>query len=99
MKTCKICKEIKEFSEFYTREGSRDGYRADCKICNLIQKKKNYIKNPSKAIERASKRYKEKAEQIKQYTKDWYLKNLEKNRSVRREYYKSNIMISNNRGV
>ena len=35
MKTCKICLEPKALDDFYRAAGARDGYRSDCKVCNL----------------------------------------------------------------
>lgn len=45
MKECKICKEIKENSEFYKEKRVKDGLRAECKECHSNIKSKFYQEN------------------------------------------------------
>lgn len=45
MKKCSLCKEIKQFSDFYTSKQKRDGYDSWCKKCKLASQYK-YLKNP-----------------------------------------------------
>jgi len=54
MKRCKVCAEIKPFSGFYAAAGTRDGYRLECKACNLAARALKYRQNPRPAIERAT---------------------------------------------
>ena len=55
MKRCKICGELKPLEDFYRSPGARDGFRLDCKKCNLAVRAAKYRENPRPAIERATK--------------------------------------------
>ncbi len=50
-KRCTKCGETKAITEFYVMKGMRDGFRNDCKVCNLAAKKARYDADPQKAIE------------------------------------------------
>jgi hypothetical protein len=52
VKTCKICGESKPLDEFYRAATARDGYRSDCKRCNLAARRARYIEDPRKHIQR-----------------------------------------------
>jgi hypothetical protein len=54
VKRCKVCAEDKPLSEFYAAAGTRDGYRLECKACNLAARALKYRENPRPAIERAT---------------------------------------------
>lgn len=41
-KTCRICGVEKPVTEFHPRKDSPDGYRNDCRACNLAQQKARY---------------------------------------------------------
>ncbi len=53
MKRCRICNETKPLDAFYPMRGMRDGYRNECKRCNLARRKAAYAANPRPTIERA----------------------------------------------
>ena len=55
MKPCKICGQVKPLADFYRASGARDGYRSDCKSCNLAARRAKYIEDPRKHIERAQR--------------------------------------------
>ena len=42
MKRCRICNEMKPFDAFYRMKEMRDGYRNECKACNLARRKAAY---------------------------------------------------------
>jgi len=65
MKRCKKCGEQKTLGEFYRSPGMRDGYRSDCKSCNLAAKAARYRANPEPEIERARRWQKENPERYK----------------------------------
>ena len=54
MKRCKVCAESKPLTEFYAAAGTRDGYRLECKLCNLAVRAAKYRANPLPARERAA---------------------------------------------
>ncbi|HSH60575.1 MAG TPA: endonuclease VII domain-containing protein [Acidimicrobiales bacterium] len=55
MKRCKKCGQWKATSEFYRSAGMRDGYRNDCKVCNLAAKAARYRANPQPCIDRVKR--------------------------------------------
>lgn len=65
MKRCKKCGERKSLDEFYRSPGMRDGYRSDCKSCNLAAKAARYRANPGPDIERARRWQKENPERYR----------------------------------
>ena len=48
MKKCTKCKIIKDYKEFRTRKGSKDGLQSNCKECEKEQRKAHYLKNKEK---------------------------------------------------
>ena len=55
MKKCNKCQSMKPLSEFYKMAGMRDGYRNDCKACNLAAKALRHKSNPGPGRERAKR--------------------------------------------
>ena len=56
MKTCSRCKEKKDFDQFYFCRSSKDGFRYQCKKCNLEGTMSARKKNPESA-KRAKQKY------------------------------------------
>jgi hypothetical protein len=52
VKRCKKCGIVKPFEEFYREKGCRDGYRPECKVCNLAARKAWYAANREREIAR-----------------------------------------------
>src|SRR5687768_5078000 len=51
-KRCRDCGEVKPVTEFYVHAGCRDGYRPECKTCNLAEKARRHRANPQPARDR-----------------------------------------------
>jgi 5-methylcytosine-specific restriction endonuclease McrA len=104
-KKCRICGEIKAFSEFYKRKETRDGYRAECKQCKAVrakeyrdehveeikEKKARYRKENRELIKKSDKLYRQKNyDKIRNRQKKWNEKNKEKYLSYFHERYENN---------
>lgn len=90
MKICKECLIEKGYDEFYTRVGSKDGYRNDCKEC-FLKKRKEYIITHSEEnkIRRkgiCSKYYLKNKNNILKRQKSWL--EIDENKKKRYEYSK-----------
>ncbi len=62
VKTCRDCGICKPFNDFYVNQGSRDGYRPECKACNLATRRAKYLENPRPYIDRVLKWQRENRE-------------------------------------
>jgi hypothetical protein len=49
MKQCSVCKETKDFDQFYNYKTSKDGKSYRCKACDDVARKKWSTSNPEKA--------------------------------------------------
>ncbi len=67
MKRCKKCGAMKPLEEFYRSRGMRDGYRNDCKFCNLAEKRHRYIADPAAAKARVKRWQQENPERVNAY--------------------------------
>jgi hypothetical protein len=47
VKKCRLCHVDKPLSEFYEATGMADGYRSECKDCNLAQRGRRYREEPA----------------------------------------------------
>jgi len=74
VKRCRVCNELKPLNDFYRARTMRDGYRSECKKCNLAQRAASYRENPQPYIERAKK---------------WQQDNPERHARRQREYIES----------
>ena len=70
MKRCVVCGELKPVTDFYSMAGMRDGYRNDCKVCNLAARKRRYQADPAKAIARVKKWQQQNAERLNAYRRE-----------------------------
>lgn len=71
MKRCKKCGIWKPHGDFYKEKGCRDGYRPECKACNLAARRAWYRKNKDREIARV---------------RDWQVRNAEHHRAQQRKY-------------
>ena len=91
MKQCRVCNQTKPLDCFYKHSTGRDGYRNNCITCEKSRRKLSYQERfRDDYIARAQKNYEANKEKVLKRTKEWYQKDLEKNRKVRRDYYKNN---------
>jgi hypothetical protein len=71
MKRCKRCGEVKPYSDFYRGPGCRDGYRPECKACNLAARKAKYRADPAKEIARVREWRRKHREQFNEYQREY----------------------------
>jgi hypothetical protein len=58
---------MKLLADFYKMKGMRDGYRNECKACNLRQKHDRYVHDPKREIARVKKWQQENADRLNAY--------------------------------
>jgi len=75
MKRCKKCGEVKPLGEFYKAKGAADGYRTDCKVCNLADKKARYKADPETAISRVKAWQHANRDRLNEYQREYRAKN------------------------
>src|SRR5436309_7587857 len=93
MKRCTKCGKSKPLDEFYRATGMRDGYRSDCKACNLRAKHDRYIANPGPTIERVKKWVADNRERRRCYEEE-YKQSGRKGESDRRSHLKRKFGLS-----
>ena len=71
MKRCRKCKVVKPLDDFYRAKGMRDGYRWDCKACNLAAKKLWYEANRESVIAKAVTWQQENRERYNQRQREY----------------------------
>jgi hypothetical protein len=71
MKRCKVCGETKSLEDFYSSKLGRDGYRLECKACNLAARKAKYEADPKPHIERVKKWQQENADRLNAYRREY----------------------------
>jgi hypothetical protein len=81
-KTCCICKEKKDESEFHKHHNRRDGLASQCKLCAAAY----YANNKSKLLSKQSEYYANNKDKIKEY----YVVNKERIGKQNSEYYQAN---------
>jgi hypothetical protein len=70
-KVCRLCGVEKSLEDFYRARGSRDGYRSECKGCNLLQRKATYPERRDWAIARAKAWAEANRERYLQYQEEY----------------------------
>ena len=69
MKRCKKCGLTKPFDDFYREKACADGYRPECKSCNLAGRKAKYREDPKKEIARVRAWQQRNREHVNEYHK------------------------------
>lgn len=79
MKICSICKNKLEYSHFYRRNDTKDGFRYECKSClkqkSLTRNKRIKTENP------------ESVQKKSRSSKEWYIKNKERVKINSKNYH------------
>jgi hypothetical protein len=84
MKTCKLCKQLKDNSEFSPHSGFADGLQNRCKQCRNKKQKDAYKADPVKNKERSRNFYARNKEKVDARIKTYISANKEKIRERRR---------------
>jgi hypothetical protein len=71
MKRCRVCGERKPLTDFYKMAGMADGYRNDCKVCNLAAKAARTAANPEANRERVRRWQRENPERLQAYRREY----------------------------
>ena len=65
MKTCYICGENKDLTNFHKKSSSKDGYEHYCKLCHKDYNRQHYKQNKSKIVKQIRVRQKRQSESFK----------------------------------
>lgn len=82
MKTCTLCKETKELSEFPKKKQKKDGLSPWCKPCNSAKALEWRNNNPEKAKKLSARVYKNNKENRDAYMVEWRKANRPKMRAL-----------------
>jgi hypothetical protein len=73
-KKCRICQELKPLDGYYRAAGMADGYRSECKECNLAARARRYREEPGfqqRDIARVTRWRTEKPEKYAEQRRQW----------------------------
>ena len=84
---------MKPVADFYPHAGCRDGYRPECKACNLAEKARRHAADPQPARERTRKWQQDNPERYRENQREFRASGGKK-RSDRRSYLKRKYGIS-----
>ena len=97
MKKCSKCNQDKEYSNFYKKTSSKDGYGPICKECrtqyNADSKdltQQYYKENKEKYQESSKKYYKNNKEKVNNKSIKWQNKNPLKSKQTQKKWHKNN---------
>lgn len=85
IESCRICGQMKPLNDFYKMKGMRDGYRNECKACNLRQKHDRYVEDPDREIARVKRWQQDNAERLNTYR--WQHRKLPETKARERRTY------------
>jgi Recombination endonuclease VII len=102
MKRCRLCGELKPLDDFYRSPGMADGYRHDCKVCNLAAKAARTAANPQANRDRVKRWQEENPERLKAYRREY--RQRPERKSAEREHhllrkYGINVALAGQGGV
>ena len=77
-KTCRVCSEAKDLTEFYVAPSNKDGLANLCKSCHKIKNTESYAKNAERNRAYAKKYKQEHLEAKREYSKKYRAEHREK---------------------
>ena len=89
-KPCSKCKEVKLLSEYNKNSRSKDGLKAQCRLCCKAYNNQWSKDNKQRKAESTAKWYKENKERKRKYTADWYKNNKERKSQTNKEWLEKN---------
>lgn len=78
LKICFNCKVEKELSDFNKCKKNSDGHRGDCRSCQALYRKKNYLTNREYQLAQGRRWKEENYQQVLEYASQWKLDNRER---------------------
>jgi hypothetical protein len=87
MKQCRICLQEKDYTGFYPRASSADGYRHDCKECCIARSKARYRKDLEASRAWHREHHHQKIEANPNWYAEHYAANQDKFRRQNAAYY------------
>ena len=90
-RTCSVCGITQPLTGFFRDKRGKDGYRADCKICNTVKRKANRAADPEETRRKQAAYYQVNREKIKAYVKAWREDHPEACREYHRSYAERNV--------
>ena len=64
MKTCRICKQDKPYSEYVKNKTNKDGYTTECNICRRKDARERYARKRDQYLENSKKKQQKRKEQV-----------------------------------
>lgn len=96
-KVCTKCGIEKEFKDFYKREGTKDGYRQDCKVCHAVSGKRWAQNNKEKSNAIKRKYVEADPERRRSQSYKYWINNKDKSRKYHSKVYAENPKKFNDR--
>lgn len=90
-KQCTQCKIVKPLDMFTLRKGSKDGHRANCKVCKAISDLQWSERNQERKIESGKSYYLQNREDVRKQQHESYLLNKDKIQAANKRWYLENI--------
>lgn len=96
-KICTDCLINKDITEFNKNKNREDGLQTSCRDCNKIYKKKYYLENKERVLEKSKKYYDDNRNKILERVAIWAEKNIDKTKNYKKNYVEKNRDLINKR--
>lgn len=90
VKTCSQCGTAKPETEYSKQQTGRDGFRADCKVCDHARTARWHAANPERAKESARRWHLANRERVKEKNRQWRAANHERHVENARRWGRAN---------